>query len=88
VRRDRIELSTRGFSVRQGNPDPPEEKADLGVEVGGSCTPNDPDEAVREAIKAALDAGRLELAAKLLDVLRDAPKGGVVVPLDRPARRS
>jgi hypothetical protein len=31
---------------------------------------------VRAAIKAAVDAGRFELAARLLDVLREAPKPG------------
>jgi hypothetical protein len=51
--------------------------------VGGFCTPNDPDRAVREAIKAAIDGGRLDLAARLLDVLRDAPELGGVVPIER-----
>jgi hypothetical protein len=41
-----------------------------------------PDEAVRAAIKAAVDAGRFELAARLLDVLGDAPKPGTVVRLE------
>jgi hypothetical protein len=31
---------------------------------------------MRDAIKAALDAGRLELAAQLLDVLRAAASSG------------
>jgi hypothetical protein len=33
-------------------------------------------------IKAAVDAGRLELAARLLDVLREALKPGTVVRLE------
>jgi hypothetical protein len=56
--------------------------------VSGSCTPNDPDEAVRTAIKAAVDGGRLELAARLLDVLRDAaPRVAEVVPFERQRER-
>ena len=59
-----------------------EKKADPNVPRGGSGAVTDPDEAVRAAIKAAVDAGRLELAARLLDVLRDAPKPGAVVRLE------
>jgi hypothetical protein len=88
VRRDRIELSTRGFSVQPGNPVPPEKNAGSGGEVSGFCTPKDPGEAVKDAIKAAVDAGRLDLAGKLLDVLRDlAPKVAEVVPFDRRRER-
>ncbi len=60
----------------------PEKKADLNVPRGGFGAVTDPDEAVRTAIKAAVDAGRLELAARLLDVLREAPKPGAVVRLE------
>jgi hypothetical protein len=45
---------------------------------------------VRTAIKAAVDAGRLELAAKLLEAMRSAPapKPADVVSIVRPARRT
>jgi hypothetical protein len=90
VRRDRIELSTRGFSVRQENGDPPEKKVGLEMPRGGSGTPTDPDDAVRTAIKAAVEAGRLDLAGKLIEALRQspAPKPAPVVSIVRPSRRS
>jgi len=59
-----------------------EKKADPNVPRGGSGAVTDPDEAVRAAIKAAVDAGRLELAARLLDVLREVLKPGTVVRLE------
>ena len=46
----------------------------------GSGLVSDPDAAVRAAIKSAVDAGRYELAAKLLEVLKSAPVA-VVLPL-------
>ncbi len=56
--------------------------------MSGFCTPKDPEEAVRTAIKAAVDAGRLDLAAKLLEVLREAaPKVAEVVPFERHRER-
>ncbi len=82
VRRGGIEPPTRGFSVRPEITDLPEKKADPDAPRGGSGAVTDPDEAVRAAIKAAVDAGRLELAARLLDVLRDALKPGAVVRLE------
>jgi hypothetical protein len=82
VRRGGIEPPTRGFSVRPEITDLPEEKAVPNVPWGGSGAVTDPDEAVRTAIKAAIDAGRLELAARLLDVLQEAPKPGAVVRLE------
>jgi len=60
----------------------PEKKAESNVPRGGSGAVTDPEEAVRTAIKAAVDASRLELAARLLDVLRDATKPGAVVRLE------
>jgi hypothetical protein len=42
--------------------------------------------AVRMAIKAAIDAGDLDLASKLLDVVRAAPKPARVAEL--PTRRT
>ncbi len=44
--------------------------------------PVDPDDALRAAIKAALDAGDLARAGALLDVLRSAPKPAPVVVLE------
>jgi hypothetical protein len=82
VRRGGIEPPTRGFSVRPNISDLPEKNAALGVPRGGSGAVTDPDEAVRAAIKAAVDAGRFELAARLLDVLRETPKPGAVVRLE------
>ena len=82
VRRGGIEPPTRGFSVRPEITDLPEKKAEPNVPRGGSGAVTDPDEAVRTAIKAAVDAGRLELAARLLDVLQEAPKAGAVVRLE------
>ena len=82
MRRGGIEPPTRGFSVRPDVADLPEKKADPDVPRGGSGAVTDPDEAVRAAIKAAVDAGRYELAARLLDVLREALKLGTVVRLE------
>jgi hypothetical protein len=65
----------RGFSVLPNITDLPEKKTDPNVPRGGSGAVTDPDEAVRAAIKAAVDAGRFERAARLLDVLRDAEIG-------------
>jgi hypothetical protein len=63
VRRGGIEPPTRGFSVPHGIIDFVEKKADRKGGVSCLCTPNDPaDVAVREAIKAAVDAGRLDVA--------------------------
>jgi hypothetical protein len=52
------------------------------VPRGGSGPVTDPDEAVRTAIKAAVDAGRSELAARLLDLLQEPPKPGALVRLE------
>ena len=48
-----------------------------------SRRPIDPLEAVRVALKLAVDAGQYELAAKLLDVLKSAPAPAKVVDLVR-----
>jgi hypothetical protein len=61
------------LSEKKAHPDDPR---------GGSGAVTDPDEAVRTAIKAAVDAGRFELAARLLDVLRQSRKPGAVVRLE------
>jgi hypothetical protein len=83
VRRGGIEPPTRGFSVPSEIADLPERNADPSAPRGGSGAVSDPDEAVRRAIKVAIDAGCLELAARLLDVLREAPKpGGALVRLE------
>jgi hypothetical protein len=82
VRRGGIEPPTRGFSVQPGFTDLPEKNAVPEVLRGGFGAVTDPDEAVRTAIKAAVDAGRLELAARLLDVLREAMKPATVVRLE------
>ncbi len=82
MRRGGIEPPTRGFSVRPEFTDLPEKKTEPSVPRGGSGAVTDPAEAVRAAIKAAVDAGRFELAARLLDVLREAPKPGAVVRLE------
>lgn len=73
---------TLGFSVRPDVADLPEQNAVPNVPRGGFGAVTDPDEAVRTAIKAAVDAGRFDLAARLLDVLREAPKQGAVVRLE------
>jgi hypothetical protein len=82
VRGDGIEPPTRGFSIRPDLTELPEKNAVPSVPRGGFGAVTDPDEAVRTAIKAAVDAGRLELAARLLEVLREAPKPGTVVRLE------
>jgi hypothetical protein len=82
VRRGGIEPPTRGFSVRPNITDLPEQNEGPPVPRGGFGAATDPDEAVRTAIKAAVDAGRFDLAARLLDVLREAPKPGAVVRLE------
>jgi hypothetical protein len=56
--------------------------ADPDMPRGGFGAVSDPEEAVRAAIKTAIDAGRLELAARLLDVLRETVKAATVVRLE------
>lgn len=75
-RRGRIEPPIRGVSVLQEMADLPGKKAEPDVPRGGSGAVTDPDEAVRAAIKAAVDAGRSELAARLLDGRKGGPAGG------------
>ncbi|MGO9835743.1 MAG: hypothetical protein ACLP1X_16185 [Polyangiaceae bacterium] len=82
VRRGGIEPPTRGFSVLPKVTDLPEKNAVPNVPRGGFGAVTDPEEAVRTAIKAAVDARRFDLAARLLDVLREAPKPGAVVRLE------
>jgi hypothetical protein len=43
----------------------------------------DPDEALREAIKAAVDAKQYDRARGLLDVLKGTPSVAPVVPIRR-----
>jgi hypothetical protein len=82
VRRGGIEPPTRGFSARQEITDLPDKMADPDMPRGGFGAVSDPEEAVRAAIKTAIDAGRLELAARLLDVLRETVKAATVVRLE------
>jgi hypothetical protein len=76
------DVPTPGFSVPPNIIELPEKNAVPNVPRGGFGALTDPDEAVRTAIKAAVDAGRFDLAARLLDVLREAPKPGAVVRLE------
>lgn len=58
---DRLELPTGELTVSVGS-EPAEPK------------PSDPDAALRLAIKVAVDAGDLDRAGKLLDILKGTPK--------------
>lgn len=49
--------------------------------------PTDPDDALRAAIKAAVDAGDLARATALLEILKAAPKVAPVLTLARPVKR-
>ena len=47
----------------------------------------DPDEALRVALKAAVDAGQWERVRVLTELLANPPKGGTVVDLAERRRR-
>ena len=81
---DGIEPPTRGFSRHQANPIPAEGSGTFPEALSGYCVANDPDVALREAIKSAVDAGLYERARALLDVLaKTSEPAGVVDLRDR-----
>ena len=82
ARRGRTLGTDGGIFSLAGNRRFPREKRGSQRSPGRFGAVTDPDEAVRTAIKAAVDAGRVELAARLLDVLQEAPKSGGVVRLE------
>jgi hypothetical protein len=79
VRRDGIEPPTRGFSVLAGWAVSSRETLEAVSSVDRSWI--DSDEALRIAIKLAVDAGQLERAGRLLDVLRATSPAASVVEL-------
>ncbi len=81
--RDGIEPPTRGFSKQPENPSFVEEKATFSEPRRGFGEVSDPDEALKMAIKAAVDAGQYERAAKLLEVLKITPSLAPVIALRR-----
>jgi hypothetical protein len=85
VPRDGIEPPTRGFSKQQEKAGFAGGNAVFSCGVSGSCavssTAPDPDEALKTAIKVAVDAGQYDRAAKLLDVLRSTPAVAAVIDL-------
>ncbi len=78
--RDGIEPPTRGFSIPGEVQDRSKNRAISGG--GGSHLDEvDADEALRVALKAAVDAGQWERVRVLTELLANPPKGAVVVEL-------
>jgi hypothetical protein len=78
---DGIEPPTRGFSTPQAIAASAGESATFSEALSGFCTANDPDTALKEAIKAAVDAGLYDRARALLDVLAKTSAPPAVVDL-------
>ena len=79
--RDGIEPPTRGFSTREGLPGSDGESGPSVEERRGCGAVSDPDAALKEAIKVAVDEGQYERARALLDVLAKTPSVGAVLDL-------
>jgi hypothetical protein len=78
-------VGAEGFEDASNTPEEKENAANRREEVptpesvrGGS---HDPEEAVRAAIKSAVDAGQYNLASKLLEVLKSTAAPSVVVEM-------
>jgi hypothetical protein len=80
VPRDGIEPPTRGFSIGGGVQDRTE-NAPISRGAGSHLGAVDPDEALRVALKAAVDAGQWERVRVLTELLASALKGAEVVEL-------
>ena len=76
-----LEPATYGLKVRYENRAQPNENAQNERPLLGFCAASDPDEAVKAAIHAAVEAGRYDLATRLIEVLRASPPVADVVPL-------
>jgi hypothetical protein len=78
---DGIEPPTRGFSTHQATAENGGGSATFSEPLSGFCTANDPDLALKEAIKSAVDAGLYDRARALLDVLAKTSDAADVVDL-------
>jgi hypothetical protein len=80
VPRDGIEPPTRGFSIPGEGQDRSKNRGISGSR-GSHLDAVDPDEALRVALKAAVDAGQWERVRVLTELLANPPRGAGVVEL-------